>query len=60
MEYYTPLTQNQQNLNLMQSMHYQQLIPPEIGQQPTAEPWEHDKHVSFFFFKLISVNVLDE
>ena len=47
MEYY----QNQ-NINLIQSMQYQQLqIPPEIGQQQPVEPsWDHDKHVSKHFF----------
>lgn len=45
MDFFQPLA-NQPNINLMQSMQYQQLIPPEIGQQPT-EPWDqHDKHVS--------------
>lgn len=45
MDYYTPLMPNQPALNLMQSMQYQPILPPEIGQQ-AAEPWEHDKHVS--------------
>lgn len=61
MDYYAPLMQNQQTLNLMQSMQYQQLLQPDIGpvggvgggnqsqqqQQQSTEPWEqHDKHVS--------------
>lgn len=42
MDYYnTMLPQNQPPM--MQSMHYSQLAPPEIGQQ---DLWDHDKHVS--------------
>lgn len=39
-------------------MQYQQLIPPEIGQQP-ADSWEqHDKHVSLNVFVLMDTSFL--
>lgn len=43
--------QNQQP-PMMQSMHYPQMVPPEIGQQPDL--WDHDKHVSSIFCSITS------
>lgn len=44
MDYYNSMPPQNQQPPMMQSMHYTQMVPPEIGQQ--QDLWDHDKHVS--------------
>lgn len=44
MDYYSSMPPQNQQPPMMQSMHYTQMVPPEMGQP--QDLWDHEKHVS--------------